>query len=282
MYVAEDGTRVPPPPEPYGPRRLARYRRDQLSELRGEPPLHAQGTPVVPVQEPAPDVLEIQKRFQALSDTLEDQGEFIELGEQAEFDAFIDADASTVKFQEEDVLNAVQRHILGESGSVADTPALSINPAHLSGFSSTDVKRDYDEHVLGPVTMGVPVVLGPASTAASDTVLSGELPVVQEAPSTSSVANSTSHVTDAEASTVAPEPSPTTTTSRPGAAPTDQDSAPDPETANAKPVRAVDAHGLDLSGMDRKAPKSGGRIALITLLLLLLVAAIVLGIVFLL
>ena len=281
MYVAEDGTRVPPPPEPYGPRRLARYRRDQLSELRGEPPLHAQGTPVVPVQEPAPDVLEIQKRFQALSDTLEEQGEFIELGERAEFDAFIANDASAVKFQEEDVLNAVQRHILGESGTVADTPALSINPAHLSGFSSTDVKRDYDEHVLGPVTMGVPVVLGPASTEASDNVLSGELPV-QEAESTSSSTQSTSHATAGEAAAVAPQPSPTTEATRPGPAPTNQNSGPDPETANAKPVRAVDAHGLDLSGMDRKAPKSGGRIALITLLLLLLVAAIVLGIIFLL
>lgn len=261
MYVAEDGTRVPPAPEEYGPRRLARYRRAHLAEAREEPPLHTQGVPIVPVHEPPPEVLEIQRKFEALSASLEEHGAIEQLDEDAEFDAFIAADSSAVKFQEEDVLNAVQRHILGESGSVADTPTLSINPAHLSGFSSTDIKRDYDEHVLGPVTMGVPVVIGAPRAAKPEPQETVTEPTPDSSPS------------EAEASApVAGDQEQATE---------DVSTGDEAEALDAKPVRAMDAHGLDLSGMDRKAPKSGGRIALISILLILLIAAVVLGIIFL-
>ena len=43
----------------------------------------------------------------------------------------------------------------------------------------------------------------------------------------------------------------------------------------------MDAHGLDLSGLDAKAPGGTGRAWLITLILLVLVAAVVLGVIFL-
>ncbi len=300
MYVAEDGTKVPPAPEAYGPRRLARYRRQHLSEVRGEPPLHTQGVPIVPVHEPPPEVLEIQHRFEALAGALNENGEFVELSEDDEFETLIAADASAVQFQEEDVLNAVQRHILGESGTVADTPSLSINPAHLSGFSSTDIKRDYDEHILGPVTMGVPVVLGPASSSTSQGSVSGQgaaASQVEAAPDNVepspaaefSVASqdepvggrsNTTEVEDAESSS-ADSPSSRSQGDADVAEPSQSTVASESEPADVKPVRAMDAHGLDLSGMDRKAPKSGGRIALITVVLLLLIVAVVLGIIFL-
>ncbi|WP_129658495.1 hypothetical protein [Rothia uropygialis] len=298
--MAEDGTKVPPAPEAYGPRRLARYRRQHLSEVRGEPPLHTQGVPIVPVHEPPPEVLEIQRRFEALAGALNEDGEFVELSEDAEFETLIAADASAVQFQEEDVLNAVQRHILGESGTVADTPSLSINPAHLSGFSSTDIKRDYDEHILGPVTMGVPVVLGPASSSVSQGSVSGEGAVASPAEAapdqteSSQAAESSgasqdepgiggSHVTEAgnAESSSGEKPLSRAQGESDVAEPSQSTVTPESEPADVKPVRAMDAHGLDLSGMDRKAPKSGGRIALITVVLLLLIVAVVLGIIFL-
>lgn len=300
MYVAEDGTQVPPAPEEYGPRRLMRYRREYLAEVRGEPPLHTQGVPIVPAAEPSPDVLEIQRRFEALSHSLEEHGEFVQLGENAEFDAFIAGDSSAVKFQEEDVLNAVQRHILGESGSVADTPSMSINPAHLSGFSSTDIKRDYDEHVLGPVTMGVPVVFGSHAPETDDVAGGATLPAEEqrtsastlpvgapeEAPSpgaidpgdgAASLGSEVSASSGTDATTMGDAGR--SDSSREATENSVSDASP---SSAARPVRAMDAHGLDLSGMDRKAPKSGSRIAVFVLIALLLIAAVVLGIVFLL
>lgn len=268
-----------------------RYRREYLAEVRGEPPLHTQGVPIVPASEPSPEILEIQRRFEALSHSLDEYGEFVQLGENAEFDAFIAGDASAVKFQEEDVLNAVQRHILGESGSVADTPSMSINPAHLSGFSSTDIKRDYDEHVLGPVTMGVPVVFGPdtqeSESVAGGATLPAEEPRVASSASSASVASAEAEPARAESSdSAAPGESETQTAAHPDVATTSDEATPSSATTSpasaARPVRAMDAHGLDLSGMDRKAPKSGSRIAVFVLIAILLIAAVVLGIIFLL
>ncbi len=274
MYVAEDGTQVPPAPEEYGPRRLARYRRGYLAEVRGEPPLHTQGVPIVPTIEPSPDVLEIHRRFEALSRSLEEHGEFVQLGENAEFDAFIAEDASAVKFQEEDVLNAVQRHILGESGSVADSPSMSINPAHLSGFSSTDIKRDYDEHVLGPVTTGVPVVFGPDEPQVHNVAGGATLPDATPVESESSDETDVTSIPLTAPTTGVKEEEPHKST--------EQTSGNAAAASSARPVRAMDAHGLDLSGMDRKAPKSGSKIALFIIIALLLIAAVVLGIIFLL
>ena len=332
MYVAEDGLEVPPAPEGYGPRRLMRYRRAYLARLRGEAPdPDTQGVPVVPVIAPEAGALRLQQRFAALAE----QGSIQTLPAEEEFERFLAADGSALPFREEGRLDDVRRQILGDGGITAAQPVSTINPAHLSGFSSADIQTTaYDENLLGPMTMSVPIVFGGrkddaggAGGAAEGTAGSAEgaLGAVEpeagasgagEIGSSNADAGSLSGVDGsipADDATSAAEGASadggTSVAEAPGTAEASADgsfSTPEgvteaasqespeagdasgpaaqgsiaPETVSAQPVSAMDAHGLDLEGLDRKAPGNGGKIALWTVVLLVIVAAVVLGVVF--
>ncbi|MCP3427134.1 hypothetical protein NBM05_14220 [Rothia sp. AR01] len=215
--------------------------------------------PIVPVAAPDAGALRIQQRFAALAE----RGTISTLDAEREFAQFMAGDGVALPFREENRLDDVRRQILGDGGVTAAQPTGGINPAHLSGFSSSDIQTTvYDENLLGPMTMSVPIVFGSRGDAggsrpqAADEV--GETP--RAVPSASA---------DPDLS-AEPEPS---------GAGSMRDVA--PETVSAEPVSAMDAHGLDLTGLDQKAPGNGGKIALATLLVLVIAAAVVLGIVFL-
>jgi hypothetical protein len=315
VYVAEDGLEVPPAPEGYGPRRLMRYRRAYLARLRGEAPApETQGVPVVPVIAPEAGALRLQQRFAALAE----KGRIETLPAQEEFERFLAADGSALPFREEGRLDDVRRQILGDGGLTAAQPVSTINPAHLSGFSSADIQTTtYDENLLGPMTMSVPIVFGGRkddaggaggaaegsagsaegalgavepeagasgagrTPAAEGTPVSEGVPAAggasAEAPETAETSGngSSASTPDDVAETASPAPPEAGDASGPAA----QGSIA-PETVSAQPVSAMDAHGLDLDGLDRKAPGNGGKIALWTVVLLVIVAAVVLGIVF--
>ncbi|MDN5639281.1 MAG: hypothetical protein L0I17_00550 [Actinomycetia bacterium] len=269
--MAEDGLEVPPAPEDLGPRRLKRYREQYLDRLRGSAPDPAtQGVPVVPTMEPDDRLLEFQRRFQAISE----QGEFVRLSADEEFAAIV-GDRTATTYRDRALLEDVQRQILGTGVGPATGGIVAVNPAHLSGLGNTDFAGTvYDERLLGPQTMGIPVITG--STAAGQGSDAG---VGASASAEPDVAGAPASQTDpSEQAHVEPENAGASEEAFPA------ETAPDEEAAqpeDARPVRAVDAHGLDLSGLDAKAPGATGRAWLITLLLLVLVAAVVLGVIFL-
>ncbi|KTR39098.1 hypothetical protein [Rothia kristinae] len=278
--MAEDGLQVPPAPEDLGPRRLRRYREQYLDRLRGNAPdPETQGVPVVPVMEPDDRLLEFQRRFQAISE----QGEFVRLSADEEFAAIV-GDRTATTYRDRALLEDVQRQILGAGPGTVSGGIVSVNPAHLSGLGNTDFAGTvYDERLLGPQTMGIPVITGstprvqgshagagaPASADADDAVAA---PEPQTDPSEPVGLNP-------EEAGAPEEISPGETSPAEAAQDETAEGAAQPE--DARPVRAVDAHGLDLSGLDAKAPGGTGRAWLITLILLVLVAAVVLGVIFL-
>lgn len=260
-FVAEDGLQVPPAPEDLGPRRLRRYREQYLDRLRGNAPdPETQGVPVVPVMEPDDRLLEFQRRFQAISE----QGEFVRLSADEEFAAIV-GDRTATTYRDRALLEDVQRQILGAGPGTVSGGIVSVNPAHLSGLGNTDFAGTvYDERLLGPQTMGIPVI-------------TGSTPRVQDADAGAGVGASA----DADDAVAAPEETGPEETSPAESAAQDETAEGAAQPEDARPVRAVDAHGLDLSGLDAKAPGGTGRAWLITLILLVLVAAVVLGVIFL-
>lgn len=259
--MAEDGLQVPPAPEDLGPRRLRRYREQYLDRLRGNAPdPETQGVPVVPVMEPDDRLLEFQRRFQAISE----QGEFVRLSADEEFAAIV-GDRTATTYRDRALLEDVQRQILGAGPGTVSGGIVSVNPAHLSGLGNTDFAGTvYDERLLGPQTMGMPVI-------------TGSTPRVQDADAGAGVGASA----DADDAVAAPEETGPEETSPAESAAQDETAEGAAQPEDARPVRAVDAHGLDLSGLDAKAPGGTGRAWLITLILLVLVAAVVLGVIFL-
>ncbi len=301
MYVAEDGLEVPPAPEGYGPRRLMRYRRAYLARLRGDAPApETQGVPVVPVIAPEAGALRLQQRFAALAE----KGRIETLPAEEEFERFLAADGSALPFREEgrlddvrrQILDDVRRQILGDGGITAAQPVSTINPAHLSGFSSADIQTTtYDENLLGPMTMSVPIVFGgrkdDAGEASADEASSvpetgegGEPAPVPEPSGGRAAEASPEAPADDSRDSSRDRSAEAATAEAPEAAGSPEEPAAQgsiaPETVSAQPVSAMDAHGLDLDGLDRKAPGNGGKIALWTVVLLVIIAAVVLGIVF--
>lgn len=264
--MAEDGLQVPPAPDVYGPRRLVRYRREYLASLREQ---EARGGAVRsggPASlAPAGDVASLQQRFAALTA----MGSIGSLDWDEEFRRYIAGQGAVVPFRHEDLLDEVRSEIMGGSTSAAARPEVVVNPAHLSGLTNADLQSQaYDDAVLGPLTTGVDLVVPAAADAGTaeggeDSLAAQGHPGADQGPQTVET-NSAVQPPQAQGS----------------GTPDEQDPAHGPVAApEARPVRAVDAHGLDLSGLDQKAPGNGGRgrVVLLSILVLLLVAAVVLG-----
>lgn len=169
---------------------------------------------------------------------------------------------------EQELLHQVQQQILQHSHGESPVGTVPINPAHLSGLTSTDIQAtEYDEFLLGPRTTSVPVITGVQPEAAPEgnaesAVTTGQTEAEGAAPEPASSSADPEGSRDSEASSRALHP---------------------PEMIHAKPVRAVDAHGLDLTGMDQHPQGGGGagRLLLWLTLTLLVAAAVVLGLIFL-
>lgn len=262
---------------------MRRYRQDYLDRLRGNAPEpQTQGVPVVPLAEPDDQILEFQRRFAALSE----QGRFHTLSEDEEFLAIVAGNSTSFSHGQRELLEDVRRQILGDPFSDLSGATARVNPAHLSGLGNADfAPAAYDEHLMGPQTTAVPVGTGGAQQEPTREAEVSPAPVraAEAAGAEDAATAGTSRPVAAAIEPEDPERADTPEGSQ-ATAPAPEDSGeptPTVHHADARPVRAVDAHGLDLSGMDAKAQGRSGRTWLYVLLAVLVIA-VVLGIVFLL
>lgn len=251
-FVTEDGIEVPPPTRPMGPRRLARYREDAAAYLRAKrdgTPLPEEPVAYMPLTDDMDgtrsQMQEVEQRFNALAAqgdiSTEDDDAFVQGGKDTRDDVAVSDGVNPVATASQAV----------EPGSASDI-----------SFGGDVIVDEIEVEETGPVE-AEPEAIGSEADDATDTAPEPEAAVAElnvdehvdeeqlEVEPTSEHSDATEQIGE-QPSTEQPGVEASVDEETLEEEPAEYTDEAEPHYGHAlpEPVRAIDAQGLDLEGVD--------------------------------